>query len=90
MLQLSYNYLVTYMTKQQFLQSDEPLTLFCHVDLEGEQVAYEVVHPNQERETQQRIVAEYPERIYLYIRNQAARDLIGNYGRTVQGSIAMA
>lgn len=66
--------------KKDFLQSDEPLTLFCFVDLAGTSSTYVLAHPSKELETQQAGIKENPEHIYLYIRNQASRDYVGVYG----------
>lgn len=67
-------------SKKEFLQSDEPLTLFCFVDLASDTSTYILTHPSKELETQQAGLSENPEHVYLYIRNQAARDYIGVYG----------
>lgn len=67
-------------TKKEFLQSSDPLTLFCFVDLSGNTSKYELVHPRDEETTRAKGLAENPEHIYLYIRNGAARDYIGVYG----------
>jgi folate-binding Fe-S cluster repair protein YgfZ len=66
--------------KKEFLQTAEPLTLFCFVDLTTMSAVYKLTHPMYEHETQQAGLAENPEHIYLYIRNQAARDYVGVYG----------
>jgi len=66
--------------KKDFLQSHEPLTLFCFVDLTTGVASYKLTHPKYEHETQQAGLEENAEHVYLYIRNQAARDYVGVYG----------
>lgn len=66
--------------KKDFLTSLDPLTLFCFVDLTTGSAVYKLTHPKYEHETQQQGLEENAEHIYLYIRNQAARDYVGVYG----------
>lgn len=67
-------------SKKEFLQSPEPLTLFAFVDLTNGMATYKLTHPKYEHETQQAGLEENAEHVYLYIRNQAARDYVGVYG----------
>lgn len=67
-------------SKKDFLTSNDPLTLFCFVDLTGGNAVYKLTHPKFEHETQQAGLEENPEHIYLYVRNHAARDYVGVYG----------
>jgi len=70
--------------KKEFLQSADPLTLFCFVDFTSDESVYRLVHPKDEDVERNAALAENPERVYLYIRNQSARDYVGVYGNAMQ------
>ena len=86
MLRLSYNPMLEIPeNKKQFLNTPEPITLFAFVDMVKGTASYALTHPKDELATQHAGLLKNPENIYLYIRNQAARDYIGEYGTNLIG-----
>jgi hypothetical protein len=71
------------MTKKEFLTSEKPLTLYCFVDVEAGTSEHKIVHPDFERETQEAMLAQRPNLVYLYIRNKTARELKDSYGHSL-------
>lgn len=77
-------------SKKAFLQSDEPLTLFCFVDFSRSECEYVLSHPKDEEATRVKGLEKNPEYVYLYLRNQASRDYIGVYGSGLHGALHVA